>query len=101
MLGISDREAQEKFGFLLESFKYGAPPHGGFAFGLDRLVMMMAQAQSIRDVIAFPKTQRAYSPMTGAPTPVKKRQLDELHLDIVEKPAKSVNKARLTLEEKS
>ncbi len=96
MLGISDKEAQEKFGFLLESFKYGAPPHGGFAFGLDRLVMIMAGAQSIRDVIAFPKTQRAYSPLTGAPTPVKKRQLDELNLDIVEKPAKKVNKARLS-----
>jgi len=79
-LGIGDDEAREKFGFLLEAFEYGAPPHGGIAFGLDRMVMLMAGADSIRDVIAFPKTQRGACLMTQAPSPVSPRQLDELYL---------------------
>ena len=79
-LGIADDEAQSKFGFLLDALKYGAPPHGGLAFGLDRIVTMMAGAESIRDVIAFPKTQRAQCLLTDAPSGVDERQLRELHI---------------------
>ena len=68
VLGLSEEEAQEKFGFLLDAFKYGAPPHGGIAFGLDRLVMILAKEDNIRQVIAFPKTQNATCPLTNAPT---------------------------------
>jgi aspartyl-tRNA synthetase len=81
-LGISDEDARAKFGFLLDAFKYGPPPHGGIALGLDRLAMLMANAESLRDVIAFPKTQRGSDLMTDCPTPVAKRQLDELFVQV-------------------
>jgi aspartyl-tRNA synthetase len=82
LLGISADEAQVKFGFLLDALKLGAPPHGGIAFGLDRLAMLMAGAESIRDVIAFPKTQTAACPLTDAPTEVSEAQLRELHIRV-------------------
>ncbi|PAB60907.1 aspartate--tRNA ligase [Anaeromicrobium sediminis] len=80
-LGFSEEQAWEKFGFLLEAFKYGTPPHGGIAYGLDRLVMLLTGNDSIREVIAFPKTQNASSPMTEAPTYVEVKQLEELHIE--------------------
>jgi aspartyl-tRNA synthetase len=82
LLGIGPEEAEEKFGFLLEALKYGCPPHGGLAFGLDRLVMLMVGASSIREVMAFPKTQTAACPLTNAPSPVSDAQLKELNIRV-------------------
>lgn len=81
-LGISDEEAEEKFGFLMGAFKYGAPPHGGIAFGFDRLVMLLANENSIREVMAFPKTASATSLMDNSPSPVDEQQLKELHIKL-------------------
>ncbi|BCO07887.1 aspartate--tRNA(Asp/Asn) ligase [Desulfolithobacter dissulfuricans] len=80
VLGIDQQEAEEKFGFLLRALELGAPPHGGIAFGVDRLLMILTGSDSIRDVIAFPKTQKATCPLTEAPAPVARKQLTELHL---------------------
>jgi aspartyl-tRNA synthetase len=89
LLGIGSAEAQEKFGFLLDALRFGAPPHGGIALGLDRIVMELIGASSLRDVIAFPKTQRGTCPLTGAPTEVDGDQLAELDLRIISPPEAS------------
>jgi aspartyl-tRNA synthetase len=79
-LGFTDEEAKNQFGFLMTAFEYGAPPHGGIAFGVDRLMMILSNSDSIREVIAFPKTQKATCPLTEAPASVARKQLTELHL---------------------
>ena len=84
-LGLSDEEAQEKFGFLMDAFRFGAPPHGGMGIGLDRLVMIMLGGDSIRDVVAFPKVQNMSELMTMCPSSVDQAQLDELHIKTEEK----------------
>jgi len=83
VLGISAHEAREKFGFLLEALRYGPPPHGGIAFGWDRICMLLAGADSLREVIAFPKTGGGYDPLTGAPTPITAAQRAEAGIDAV------------------
>jgi len=85
LLRIGEEEAQERFGFFLRALEYGAPPHGGFALGMDRLVMMMANERSLRDVIAFPKTTTGSCPLTDAPMPVSDAQLGELGLRLNER----------------
>jgi len=82
LLGISDLEQREKFGFLLDALKFGAPPHGGLAFGVDRLVMLLRGINNIRDVIAFPKTQNGTDLMCAAPSPVEEKQLKEVHVKL-------------------
>jgi len=86
LLGIGAEEAEDKFGFLLNALRYGAPPHGGIAFGIDRVVMLMAGADSIRDVMAFPKTQSASCPLTNAPGKVSERQMRELNTMTARRP---------------
>ena len=83
LLGIDDDEARNKFGFLLDALEFGCPPHGGIAFGLDRLVMILCEADSIREVIAFPKTQTAACLLTDAPANIPKAQLRELKLKTI------------------
>lgn len=85
ILGLSDEEIKNKFGFFIDAFQYGTPPHGGLAFGLDRIAMILSESDSIRDVIAFPKNASANDPMSKAPTPVDQKQLDELHIQVTEK----------------
>ena len=87
VMGISNEEAQEKFGFLLDAFQYGAPPHGGIAFGWDRIVALLAGTESIRDVIAFPKTGGGFDPLTSAPAPISAQQRKEAGVDFKPKPA--------------
>ena len=88
VIGLSPEEARSQFGFLLDAFKYGPPPHGGIAFGWDRVVMLLAGASSIRDVIAFPKTAKGTCLMTESPAAVEAKQLRDLHLELhVRKPS--------------
>jgi len=82
LLGVTPAEAAEQFGFLLEAFRYGPPPHGGIAFGWDRVCMLLAGADSIREVIAFPKTRGGYDPLTGAPAPITAQQRREAGVDV-------------------
>jgi aspartyl-tRNA synthetase len=82
-MGLDEAEATEKFGFLLEAFKYGAPPHGGLAFGWDRIVALLARTDSIRDVIAFPKSGGGFDPLTAAPAPITAEQRKEAGVDAV------------------
>jgi aspartyl-tRNA synthetase len=86
-LGISREDAERRFGFLLTAFRYGAPPHGGFAYGLDRVVMLAAGEETVREVIAFPKNQQAEEPMTDAPALADPKQLRELGLQLLRPPA--------------
>jgi aspartyl-tRNA synthetase len=84
ILGLSDQDIKDKFGFFIDAFQYGTPPHGGLAFGLDRIAMILSESDSIRDVIAFPKNAAANCPMSKAPAPVEQSQLDELHIAVTE-----------------
>jgi aspartyl-tRNA synthetase len=81
VMGLTPEEAQEKFGFLLDAFRFGAPPHGGIAFGWDRICALLSDSDSIRDVIAFPKTGGGYDPLTGAPAPITPEQRKEAGID--------------------
>jgi len=85
LLNIEEKEIEERFGFLLKAFEYGAPPHGGVAFGIDRLLAIMCGSDTIRDVIAFPKTQKAFCPLTSAPSLVDGKQLKELGISVIKK----------------
>ncbi|HKQ00375.1 MAG TPA: amino acid--tRNA ligase-related protein, partial [Actinomycetes bacterium] len=91
-LGIGPQEAEDRFGFFLKGLAYGAPPHGGFAFGLDRLYMLLAGTPSIRDVITFPKSQSGADPLTGAPTPIPSDQLAEVRLRALDPPGKPADR---------
>ena len=93
VLGLSDEVAQQRFGFLLEAFKYGVPPHAGLAYGLDRLAMIMVGADTIRDVIAFPKVKDATDLMMNAPDVVEQKQLDDLALKVDEEEARRIEAA--------
>ena len=84
ILGITDNDADRRFGHMLRAFEYGAPPHGGIAMGLDRVCMLFANEPNIREVIAFPKDQKAKDLMLGAPSPMPEEQLEELHIKILE-----------------
>jgi aspartyl-tRNA synthetase len=86
LIGLSEAEAESKFGFLLEAFRFGPPPHGGIAFGWDRVCMLLAGVDSIRDVIAFPKTGAGFDPLTGAPTPITVEQRSEAGVDAEAEP---------------
>ena len=88
LLGIEPEEAQARFGFLLDAFRFGAPPHAGFVFGIDRLVAVLCGEENIREVIAFPKTQSGADPLTGAPGPIGPAELQELGLRLAPKAAK-------------
>ncbi len=91
MLGFTEEQAKDQFGFLLDAFKYGVPPHAGLAYGLDRMVMLMVGADSIRDVIAFPKVKDASCLMTEAPSPVDVKQLQELGIEVSEEETQKEN----------
>ena len=90
LLNINELEAEEKFGFLMNAFRYGAPPHGGMAFGFDRLIMLLVGSKQIRDVIAFPKTTSAMSLMDNSPSSVDNQQLNELNLSLKQKNEKNI-----------